>query len=186
MITRYLPTFKQIEPELLYGLTSGYVVAQLPVAFTSPSTYSVATVSKGDYKFIENGVICGINDDGKVVNYTTGQAFIHFTEESNTFIDEKQYFAVEVAENETFLRLVGLHVGDQFITNNYTVISTTEAAGAVAVDSTHPARYAIVSNGILNIYNTLPTANATGLAFAVEAATLPKGDSAYRFTMVRA
>ncbi len=131
MLLNYLPTFKQIEPSNLLGLISGQVVAQVPVKYTAGSkTFGVTTVTKGDYKFFENGILCGFDTDGKtIVDWTDqGAMFIHFTEELNTIYEDRKYFAVE-AEEETYLRLVALTPGSEWITD----IPKTETAYAAAI-----------------------------------------------------
>lgn len=121
---KFMPTFKQVEPQLLRGLTAGLVLAQRPVAYEAGSgeeegTYGVATVEHNGYKFIENGIICSLDDEGKIVNFEEGkQAFIHFDEELNADYDAKNMFAVECAGAETYIRIVELHVGDEFVTDN--------------------------------------------------------------------
>lgn len=144
MITRYLPTFNQIEPENLLGLTMGYVVAQQAVAFAD-NTYGVPTVDKNGYKFIENGILCTLDDEGKIVSWEADKPlFVHFTEELNTILTDRKYFAVEAKEDETFLRLVALVPGSIWTTNVAdadTAYAAAIAAGKIAVlnsDATLP------------------------------------------------
>ena len=49
-VVKFLPTFKQIEPENLYGLTMGYVVAQTPAKLSSDG--ALPTVDVNGVKFI--------------------------------------------------------------------------------------------------------------------------------------
>lgn len=123
MITDYLPTFNQIEPNLLLGLTAGQVVSQIPAKADIKKT--------ADGKFVENGILCTIDADGKTItNYTTGKAlFIHFTEELNTFLDQRKYFAVPYEAGETYLRLVALTPGSEWTTT----IEPEDAAYAAAI-----------------------------------------------------
>lgn len=182
MITRYLPTFKQLEPNLLYGLQSGHIIAQSPVAYDSVTGYGVATVDKNGYKFIENGVFCTLSADGKVVNYEgTGKAFIHFTEELNTFLEGRKYFAVECEKEETYPRLIGTYVGDTFTTDNF--VEGQAGAGYTAVSSSNKAKYAVVVDGILNLYHAVPS--DVELVYAVKESTLPNGEDAYEFLCVK-
>lgn len=131
MITRYLPTFNQIEPENLLGLTMGYVVAQQAVAFDADAgTYGVPTVDRNGYKFIENGILCTLDDEGKIVSWEADKPlFVHFTEELNTICPERKHFAVEAAEDETFLRLVALVPGSIWTTN----VADADPAYAAAI-----------------------------------------------------
>lgn len=117
MITRYLPEFRQLEPDNLLGLTAGLVVAQAPVKYESEA-YGVRTVDKNGYKFIENGVLCTFNEKGQIVDWTADKPlFIHFTEELNTFLGDRKYFAVECEKDETYLRLVMVVPGSEWTTN---------------------------------------------------------------------
>jgi len=148
MITRYLPTFNQIEPENLLGLTMGYVVAQQAVAFAD-NTYSVPTVDRNGYKFIENGILCTLNNEGKVVAWESGKPlFVHFTEELNTILTDRKYFAVEAKEDETFLRLVALVPGSIWTTN----VADADPAYAAAISAGKIA--------VLNSDATLPDGRA--------------------------
>lgn len=121
---KFMPTFKQVEPQLLRGLTAGLVISQRPVAYEGTSSaaeeeYGVTTVEYNGYKFIENGIICSLDNEGKIVNYVEGkQAFIHFDEELNADYDAKNMFAVECEGADTYIRLVALNVGDEFVTDN--------------------------------------------------------------------
>lgn len=146
MITRYLPTFNQIEPDNLYGLTMGHVVAQVPVKYTAPvpaqgetaaqpESYGVVTKAVGDVKFIENGILCTFDANGKVVNWAANKPlFIHFTEELNTFLGDRKYFAVEANTDETYLRLVAVVPGSEWTTNieNDTAAKAIYTAAATA------------------------------------------------------
>lgn len=121
---KFVKTFKQLEPQLLRGLTAGLVISQRPVSYTpaagaNPEAYGVAVVEFNGYKYIENGIICSLDNKGEIVNYVDGKkAFIHFDEELNCDYDAKNMFAVECAGKETYIRLVELQVGDEFVTDN--------------------------------------------------------------------
>ena len=160
MLVKMLPSFKQVEPQLLRGKIGGLVISQRPVAYSaaegsSPEAYGVATVEFGGAKFIENGVICGLDGDGKIVNYTSG---IHYDEELNTIVDAKKYFAVECAKDETYIRCIQLFPGDEFVTNN--------VSGS--------GHYGVVTNGIITLSST-----KSGAKFYVEEDTLPNGEAGY-------
>ena len=85
MLRDYLPVFHVLEPQMLKGIYAGAIIAQRPVKYTTAgNVYGVATVTMGDVKFIENGVVMTLDDDGNLVNYATatgGPKMIHFTEE---------------------------------------------------------------------------------------------------------
>lgn len=140
-ILNFLPKFKQLEPDNLYGLTMGYVLAQRPVKYTAAQgstaeSYGVATVTVGDAKFIENGILCALDGDGNVVDAagTEKQLFIHFTEELNTIIEGRKYFAVEADGAETFLRLVALVPGSEWTTNVVYDDKVLEDAGIIVTN----------------------------------------------------
>lgn len=162
MITRYLPTFKVFEVGSLTGLRAGHMLSQQPAAA------DIAKVEKNGYSFIENGIIVGLNSDGTVGNYDKSKhtkAFVHFTEELNTFMDELKYYALPVEEvGDTYPRCVALYEGDVFCTNN--VASEVESA-----------KFAKVVNGVL----TLEATESEDSIFAVKESTLPTGEKAYDF-----
>lgn len=123
MLKDYLPQFKQVEPENLKGLYAGDIVAQRPVAYAS-SVYGVPTVQKGTVYFIENGILCGLNALGQVVSFDdvankSTHVLLHYTEELPTVLVANDTFAVKAEEDETYLRLVVLHAGDEFVTDNF-------------------------------------------------------------------
>lgn len=163
MITQFLPEFKVFEVNDLVGLRSGHMLSQVPVAT------GIAKVL-GD-KFIENGIIVGLDATGKIANYATGMntMFVHYTEELNTIMSDLKYFAVPVeAEGDTYIRAIALYVGDSFTTNNYT--------GSVTGDG-----YAKVVNGVLTLQSTADK----DTAFIAKKSTLPDGSAAYEFTFYR-
>ena len=169
MITRYLPKFKVFEVGSLTGLRAGHVVSQLPANVDSIAVKVVD--EENNVKFIENGIIMGLNADGQLVNWTKGTMFVHYTEELNTFVDELQYFAVPVEEvGDTYPRGIALYAGDSFCTNNYTY--------AESVNDTN-AKYAKVVNGVLQLQSS-----NSGAQFKATKSTLPTGEVAYDFVYV--
>lgn len=166
MLRNYLPTFHQLEPQNLKGLYGGDVVAQRPVAYAS-AVYGVPTVQVGSVYFIENGILCGLNDEAKVVSFddsdnVSAHPMVHFTEELPTILEANSTFAVLAKEDETYLRLIVLHTGDEFVTDN--------------VDATDEGPYAKIDNGVVTLQST---ANSDTM-FAVMEDTLPDGTPAYR------
>ena len=177
MITKYLPTFKVFEVGSLTGLRSGHMLAQQPAA------NDIAVVEKNGHKFIENGIIVGLNIDGEVENWTTGAMFVHYTEELNTMVDELKYFAVPVEQKydngelvddfaATYPRCIALYAGDSFCTNNYTYASEVTA---------NNAKYAKVVNGVLQLQSA-----SSGAQFKATKSTLPTGEEAFDFVYVGA
>lgn len=159
---------------MLKGIYAGAIVAQRPVKYTAGTgAYGVATVAKGDAKFIENGVIMGLDQDGNLVNYDAALAgspkMIHFTEELPEILKVKNTWALKCEEGETYPRGVILQAGDEFVTDNVT--GTLSAAG-----------YATISNGVLALAATAPEG---GAEFAAYPDTLPDGTSAYHFIVLK-
>jgi len=109
MITDYLPTYHQVEPNNLKGLQPGFVVAQMNVAES-------ATATLAPNGMMENGRICGISADGIVpAGSETKVLFIHYTEPLNTLFDGDRFFAVNVEEECP--RLVQLIPGDEWMSD---------------------------------------------------------------------
>ena len=171
MLKDYLPVFHVLEPQMLKGIYAGAIVAQRPVAYDAAAkTYGVATVAKGEVKFIENGVVMTLDANGNLVNYATekgGPKMIHFTEELPTVLKAKDTWALKCTEGETYPRGILLQAGDEFVTDN--VSGTISAAG-----------YATVVAGIL----TVSTAS-TNAEFAAYPDTLPDGTDAYHFIVLK-
>lgn len=166
MLKNYLPTFHQLEPQNLKGLYAGDVVAQRPVAYAS-AVYGVPTVQVGSVYFIENGIICGLDNEAKVVSYDdagnlSGHPMVHYTEELPTILQANSTFAVEAKAEETYLRLIVLHAGDEFVTDN--------------VDATDEGPFAKIANGRV----TLQSAANSDTVFAVIEDYLPDGTDGYR------
>lgn len=167
MITRYLPTFKVFEVGTLVGLRNGHIISQ------QPASADIAKKTVGEYSFIENGIIVGLSNEGKVENFDKAKhtkAFVHFTEELNTFIDELKYYALPVEEvGDTYPRCIALYEGtDAFCTNN-------------VAEEVEGAKYAKVVDGVL----TLETAESDDSMFLVKDSTLPTGEKAYDFLFYR-
>lgn len=172
MLRDYLPVFHQLEPQMLKGIYAGAIIAQRPVKYTATGdVYGVATATKGTVKFIENGVVMGLDVNGNLVNYDAALAgspkMIHFTEELPTILKAKNTWALKCAEGETYPRGIILQAGDEFVTDN--------ASGTLADKG-----YATVSGGIL----TLSTAS-TNAEFAAYPDTLPDGTAAYHFIVLK-
>ena len=167
MITKFLPTFKVLEVGTLVGLRNGHIISQQPAA------EGIAKKTVGNYSFIENGIIVGLSAEGKVENFDKAKhtkAFLHFTEELNTYIDELKYYALPVEETgDTYPRCIALYEGtDAFCTNNV----AAEVEGA---------KFAKVVDGVL----TLETAESADSMFLVKDSTLPTGEKAYDFLFYR-
>lgn len=166
MIMNFLPTFKVFEMNNLTGLRSGHILANMK----ADMEYTAA-VTVGENKFLENGIILGLDADGTVSNYDPAKhdmPFVHFTEELLTYSHELRHYAEPVVDGVVYPRCIGLYVGDTFTTNNYT--GTVEGA-----------KYAKVVNGIL----TLQSVADTDTMFKATASTLPDGSDAFEFGYYR-
>ena len=142
-VVKFLPTFKQIEPDNLYGLTMGYVVAQTPADLTSVPLKKVNPGEENEVDFIENGILLALDATGKKVIAATGkerQLFIHFTEELNQVIEGRKYYALEVQDGEAYPRLVALVPGSVWTTNQTYTETVLTNAGIVVIndDATLP------------------------------------------------
>ena len=163
MITKYLPEFKVVEVNDLVGLRSGHMISQFP------ADAQIATVTKGEQKFIENGIFVGLSANGTVENFDAAKhdtMFVHYTEELNTFIDELKYFAVPYEANACYPRCIALYVNDAITTNNIANITLENA------------KFAKVVNGVA----TLQTAADNDTAFIAKKSSLPTGEVAYELT----
>lgn len=110
MITDYLPTYHQVEPNNLKGLQPGFVVAQMNIAESATGTLLE------EHGMFENGWICGISEDGIVpAGSDTKVLFIHYTEPLNTLFKGNKFFAVNPAEECP--RLVQLIPGDEWMSD---------------------------------------------------------------------
>lgn len=165
MITKYLPEFKVMEVNNLTGLRSGHMLSQVKV--------NAGIAKTGDGKWIENGIIVGLNKDGTIGNYDKNvhkTMFVHYTEEILTFLPDLKYFAVPVEETgDTYIRAIALYTGDTFTTNN-----CVKTAGDVEYKA------ASVVNGKLN----LQTAANADSEFIATKSTLPDGSEAYEFMKI--
>ena len=113
-ILNYLPEFKVVENRMT-GLIAGHMLA-------IPSRRDITVKTVGTAKFLENGLIVGLNGDLTIGNYDAdkhAQPFLVFNEELNTFMNGLKYYAEPVVDGEVYPRAIGLYVGDTFTTNNY-------------------------------------------------------------------
>ena len=161
MITNYLPKFKVLEPNNLTGLRNGHMLAQMEAA------ESLASVTIGDARFIQNGVIASLDADGKVGNYIAGtQPFVVYNEEIGYVLPDHKYYATPVGEECP--RAIALYVGDTITTNN--------VDGTIAT-----AKYAKVVNGVITLQTT---ADANSM-FIAKPATLADGTAAVELLCYR-
>ena len=161
MIMSFLPTFKVFEMNNLTGLRSGHILANMAADLSK-----TASVEVGGNKYIENGIILGLDAEGTVSNYNPAahkRPFVHFTEELLTYFQELRLYAEPVVDGVVYPRCVALYEGDTFTTNNY--------AGEIEGDG-----FATVVNGVLTLQE-----EADGAMFKAVVSTLPDGNDAYEF-----
>ena len=166
MIERYFPTFKVVEINKLTGRIAGHDLAQFPAAVGD-----VAHKTVGDYTFLENGVIVGLNKEGKIVNYKAADCaqpcLVANDEQVGNIVSGLKYFAQEFEDGTAYPLAYPLYVGDSFVTDNFAGTASS-ATNAKVVD------------GVL----TLQAAADADTLFVVKAKALPAGQAAFQFTYV--
>lgn len=171
MIMSFLPTFKVFEVNNLVGLRNGHILAQMAADINN-----IATVTAGDNKYVENGIILGLDADGTVSNFDPAKhdmPFVHYTEEILTYFNELRLYAELVKDGVVYPRCIGLYVGDTFTTNNH--VALDEEADRATY------KYAKVTNGVLEL-QTVADANTM---FKATDSTLPDGSDAFEFQYYR-
>ncbi len=192
MYEKFLPKFKVVELNLSTAHLIGHVIAQTPAyveavtALSITATDTIPSVTKGDgYKFVENGVIVGLDAKGVLSSYDatkhsqpclvyndeliTGpfdnlDQYAHYVEASSVNAD-----GTRVHANPTYVRALPLYLNDAFTTNNVTDL-TKDSTGA----------FAKVENGKL----VLQSAADKDTLFIAKKTTLPNREVAFEFTYV--
>lgn len=167
MLYNLLPKFKIVEINNVAALRMGHVIAQVPA-----EAGKVATKEVGDYKFLENGVIVGLDRTGYLVNYEAGvqaQPCLVYNEELITadFTGGLDQFAEQFDEEGiVYPRALPLNIGDTFTTNNV---------------SEYIDGYGKVVNGVV----TIDTEYVAGThMFIAKKADLPAGQEAVELTYI--
>lgn len=162
MLYNLLPKFKIVEINNVAALRMGHVIAQTP-AYVSGTGAIVTSKTVGDYKFIENGVIVGLDSTNRLANYDAtkhSQPCLVYTSElitANILSGLDQFANQADANGEVYVRALPLNLGDTFTTNNY--------------DGTLANGWAKVVDGVITMEET---ATADTL-FIVKKTTLPTG-----------
>lgn len=165
MLDKLLPKFKIVEINNVAALRMGHVIAQTP-AYVKGDGAKVASKTVGEYSFVENGIIVGLDKTNRLANYVAAdhsQPCLVYTEELNTsglLSGLDQFANLADKDGEVYVRALPLNLGDTFTTNN---ISGSFADG-----------YATVENGIITYQEN---ADATTL-FIVKKSNLPAGQEA--------
>ena len=171
MLINLLPKFKVVEINNVAALRMGHVIAQTP-AYVDGDVV-VACKEVGEYKFVENGLIVGLDGTNVLANYDASkhsQPCLIYTEELITanLIEGLDQFAelVPGANKPVYPRALPLNLGDTFTTDNVVAYSDDAA-------------YATVENGVLKLVATRDAA-----MFAAKASNLPAGQKAIEFTYI--
>lgn len=180
MLWEMLPKFKIVEINNVASLRMGHLIDQTPayVDTKAGNTKVIAckTVNE-NYKFIENGVIVGLDQENVLANFDKtrhAQPCLVYTEEliTNGLVSGLDGFAEEVpysvnagvySYGATYPRAIPLCVGDTFTTNNY--------SGAL---SDGKQGFAKVVDGVI----TLEDSKSADSLFVAKMTTLPAGQTA--------
>ena len=166
MLYNLLPNFKIVEINNVAALRMGHVIAQTPAYVSGEGKALIASKTVGDYKFVENGVIVGLDQTNVLANYDASkhsQPCLVYTEELITanLLSGLDQFANQADVNgEVYVRALPLNLGDTFTTNN---VSGTIVDG-----------FAKVVNGVI----TMEAAASADTLFIVKKSTLPTGIAA--------
>lgn len=175
MLINLLPKFKVVEINNVAALRMGHVIAQTPAYATAPDaeTPIVASTEAGEYQFIENGIIVGLDKTGVLANYDPKkhvQPCLVYTEELITanYVEGLDQFAelVPGAKKPVYPRALPLNLGDTFTTNNVSEVKDG---------------FAYVNAGVL----TVDEAYTAGKhMFIAKVSNLPAGQNAVEFTYI--
>lgn len=166
MLDKLLPKFKIVEINNVAALRMGHVIAQTVAYVEHASKPVIASKTVGDdYKFVENGVIVGLDKENCLANYKAAehsQPCLVYTEELVTAspLSGLDQYASLAEDKEVYVRALPLNLGDTFTTNN---VSGTIADG-----------YAKVVDGII----TIQTSADEDTLFIVKKSNLPAGQEA--------
>ena len=170
MLDKLLPNFKIVEINNVAALRMGHVIAQTP-AYVSGDGALVACkeVGNGAYKFVENGIIVGLDKTNRLANFdaaTHSQPCLVYTEELVThglLSGLDQFASLADAKGEVYVRALPLNLGDTFTTNNIKVTGEEITDG-----------FGKVENGVIVHQEA---ADASTL-FIIKKSTLPAGQEA--------
>ena len=185
MYEKFLPKFKVVELNLSTAHLIGHVIAQTPAYVkandisTITSSDVIASVDKGDYKYVENGVIVGLDQKGILCNYDAtkhAQPCLVYQDELITGpFDTLNQFAQPVESigsgkyAPVYVRALPLYLNDTFTTDNFT---------GELQDG-----FAKVTNGILEITASYEAGKSM---FIVKKTTMPNREPGAEFTYIGA
>lgn len=166
MYERFLPSFKVVEINNSTAHRIGHAISQVPCYVEGIKVKEV-----GNYKFIENGLIVGLDKDYELKNYDAAehsQPCLVYNDELITGpISTLDKYAEEIEEGKpAYVRALPLYLGDSFTTDNF----AGEAADG----------FAEVKDGQLSLQ---PDKDEKTL-FIAKKSTLPNGKTAMEFTYI--
>lgn len=168
MLDKLLPNFKIVEINNVAALRMGHVIAQTP-AYVSGEGALVACKEVGTYKFVENGVIVGLDKTNCLANYDAtvhSQPCLVYTEELVThglLSGLDQFASLADTKGEVYVRALPLNLGDTFTTNNIAVTGDEITDG-----------FGKVENGVI----VHQEAADVDTLFIIKKSTLPAGQPA--------
>lgn len=169
----YGPKFKIVEINNVAALRMGHVIAQTPAYVDGERAKVTATVF-GEDKFVENGLIVGLDATNVLANYDAtkhSQPCLVYTEElTGSDHLELDQFATLVpgVGKAVYVRALPLNLGDTFTTNN-----------VVAIEANKPFAK-INAEGRLELEAT----KSADTMFIAKVSDLPAGQEAVEFTYI--
>ena len=162
MYERFLPSFAVVEINNSTAHRIGHAISQVPCYAKNIKVKEV-----NGYKFIENGLIVGLDADYELKNYDAAkhsQPCLVYNDELITGpISTLDKYAEEIEDGKpAYVRALPLYLGDSFTTDNF----VGEAADG----------FATVENGQLKL--------AESGMFIARKSTLPNGKVAVEFTYI--
>lgn len=173
MLINYSPKFKIVEINNVASLRMGHMVDQVPAYVDGEHEAIVTPTVKGDYKFVENGLIVGLDETNVLANYNAtkhSQPCLVYTEElTGSDHLELEHFATPVpgVGKAVYVRALPLNLGDTFTTNN-----------VVAIEDKPFAK--VNAEGRLELEAT----RSTNTMFIAKLSDLPAGQEAVEFTYI--
>lgn len=181
MLWEVLPKFKVVEINNVASLRMGHLIDQTPAYVAAVTGVTKLIASKAvdtNYKFVENGVIVGLDPENVLANFDAtrhAQPCLVYTEELVThgLLSGLDQFAEAVpysvnqgvySYGPVYPRALPLEVGDTFTTNNY----------SGAFSGSAKEGFAKVVNGII----TLQDSKDSDSMFVAKMTKLPAGQDA--------
>lgn len=180
-IERFLPKFHVVEINNSTAHRIGHAIAQVP-AYVGQAKDSdgqattdyalISSVEKNGIKFVENGIIVGLDSTGVLANYDSSKhskpCLVYNDELITGPLTSLNRFAEEAEDGEpVYVRALPLYLGDTFTTDNF----SGEAADG----------YAKVVDGVLTL-----TASSTDALFIATKTTMPNGEVGMEFMYIGA